>query len=293
MESEPDLKETGQRDSTKARKRYEGTSLNPEISALGSAKLPVSIAIITKDSDKKLRRCLASVSFAEEIVIVDSGSTDRTGEIAREFNARWFVEPWKGYGPQKNSAVQKCSHDWVLSIDSDECLTAEAVPKIAQILSENNPADAYMLRRKNHIHGKWIKVADWWPDYTTRLLRKGRGRFVRTIHEVWQCDSGRIERLDCAIEHYSHDSYSEMIGMLNNYSTLLAKQMHEEGKKAGPVDAILHSFWMFFRNYVLRLGFSAGFDGFMIALTKSLGTFLKYAKLYELSKFGAGKPMDG
>jgi len=266
--------------------------LNRDVPPIGCEKLPLSIAIITKNAEKKLRRCLESVAFADEIVIVDSGSTDRTDEVAREFNARWFVEPWKGYGPQKNSAVEKCSNDWVLSIDSDECLTADAARKIAQILSGTDPADAYMLRRKNHIHGRWIKVADWWPDYTTRLLRRDRGRFVRTVHEVWQTDGGRTERLDCAIEHYSHDSYSEMVGMLNNYSTLLAKQMHEEGKKAGPADALLRSFWMFFRNYIIRLGFTAGFDGFMIALTKALGTFLKYAKLYELRKFGTEKPVD-
>jgi len=117
-----------------------------------------------------------------------------------------------------------------------------------------------MFRRKNHIHGRWIKVADWWPDYVTRLMRKDCGRFERLVHENWETP-GRVERLACAIEHFSHDSYSDMFRMLDNYSTLAAEELHAGGKKAGPADAVSRSLWMFFRNYVLRLGFTAGSTG--------------------------------
>lgn len=251
------------------------------------AKVPLSVAIITKNAGKKLRMCLDSLTFADEIVIVDCGSTDHTERIAKEFGARWFVEPWKGFGPQKNSALAKCSHEWVLSIDADERVPAGTARMIAEILSRDTQADAYAFRRKNFFHGRWIKAGDWWPDEVTRLMRKSTGRYERLIHENWVTDS-RIERLPNEIEHYSFDSYSDMFRVMDTYSTLTAEQLHAEGKKAGPADAILRFGWMFFRNYFLKTGFLAGFDGFMIALTKAMGSFLKYAKLYEMSKYDRG-----
>jgi len=241
--------------------------------------------MITKNADQKLRGCLESLSFADEIVIVDCGSTDRTEQIAKEFGARWFVEPWKGYGPQKNSAIDKCSHEWILTIDADERVPAHTARKIADIVSAEGAADAYSFRRKNYFHGKWIKVGDWWPDEVTRLMRGNSGRYERMIHESWATE-GTIERLTCEIEHYSFDDFSDMFRVMNDYSNLTAEQMYMEGKKAGPGDAILRLGWMFFRNYFLKLGFLAGFDGFVIAATKAGGSFLKYAKLYELGKHG-------
>jgi glycosyltransferase involved in cell wall biosynthesis len=248
-------------------------------------KLPLSVAIITRNEEKNLPRCLDSVSFADDIVIVDSGSTDGTEQIARQFDARWFVETWKGYGPQKNSALEKCTHDWVLLLDADERVPPETAHKIIQVLSRNDLADAYVFRRKNIFHGKWIRYTDWWPDEVTRLLRRSAGRYERITHETWVTD-GKTERLGCVIEHFSYGCYSDMFRALNNYSSQLAEQMYAEGRKAGPVDALLHSVWMFLRNYFFRMGFMAGFDGFMISLTKAVGTFLKYAKLYELQRFG-------
>lgn len=249
------------------------------------SKVPLSVAIITRNAEKKLRMCLESISFADEVVIVDCGSTDGTEQVAREFSAKWFVEPWKGFGPQKNSAVAKCSHEWVFSIDADERVPAETARKIVEILSEDSPADVYSFRRKNLFHGRWIKVGDWWPDEVTRLMRRSTGRYERLIHENWVTDS-RIERLENEIEHYSFDCYSDMFRVMDTYSTLTAQQLRSEGRKAGPADAILRFGWMFFRNYFLKLGCLAGFDGFMIALTKAMGSFLKYAKLHEMGKYG-------
>lgn len=253
--------------------------------------VPLSIAIITRDAEAKLPDCLRSVSFADEIVIVDSGSTDRTEQIASQFGARWFVETWKGYGPQRNSCLAKCAHEWVLAIDADERVPAQTAQIIGKVLSSDDPADAYAFPRRNYFHGKWIKYGDWWPDYCIRLMRKNRGRFERLTHEKWATD-GRIEKLDCALEHFSYDGYADMFRMLNTYSTQLAEQLYAEGKNSGPADALLRSTWMFFRNYFLRVAFLGGFDGFVISLTKALGTFLKYAKLHELKKSGkaqAGK----
>lgn len=250
-------------------------------------KAPLSVAIITKNEEKNLRACLDSVSFADDIVIVDSGSEDGTEAIAREFNARWFVEEWRGYGPQKNSAVGKCMHDWVLMLDADERVPEETAREIMRIISEDSEAAAFSFRWRNYFHGKWIRFTDWWPDEHTRLVRRSRGRFERMTHEAWAAD-GQVVRSACMIDHYSYNCYSDMFRVLDRYSTELAAQMLAEGKNAGPADAVLRSSWMFFRNYFLRLGFLAGFDGFMISLAKGLGTFLKYAKLYELKKYPPG-----
>lgn len=248
------------------------------------SKLPLSVAIITKDEEHDLPVCLQSVSFAAEIVILDCGSVDRTEDIARQAGARWFVEPWKGYGPQKNSALEKCSHDWVLVLDADECLPGETALKIAGLISGNDSVDGYSFRRKNFFHEKWIKSMDWWPDEVVRLFRKSKCRFVGLTHEILEVD-GPTVKLPYCIEHYSYRSYSDLFMKLQEYSTELAIQMYSAGKRAGPSDALFRGFWMFFRNYLLRMGFLAGFDGFVISLSKGVGTFLKYAKLYELRKF--------
>ncbi|MCE5335490.1 MAG: glycosyltransferase family 2 protein [Desulfobacteraceae bacterium] len=246
---------------------------------------PLSVAIITKNEEQNLPDCLGSVAFADEIVVLDSGSTDRTGEIARDAGAMWFCEPWKGYGAQKNSALQKCSHDWVLVVDADERVPVQTAGTIREILAGGELASAYAFRRKNYFHGRWIKGADWWPDYVVRLKRRSRGRYEGSTHEKWTTD-GEVKRLDCSIEHFSFHSYSDLFRALNDYSTQLAEQMYSRGKRGGPLDAFSHGLWTFLRSYFLKLGFSEGFDGLMISLTQAGGTFLKYSKLYEMDRFG-------
>lgn len=253
-------------------------------------KVPLSVAIITKDEETDLPGCLKSVGFAAEVVIVDCGSSDRTEEVAGRFDARWFVEPWKGYGPQKNSALDKCSNDWVLVLDADERVPEETAIVIAQLLSCAATADGYSFRRKNFFHGKWIRSTDWWPDHVLRLFRKSKSGFVGLTHEKLVV-AGPTAKLSCCIEHFSYRSYSEIFAKLNEYSTEQAEQMLAAGKRAGPADAVLRGFWMFFRNYFLRLGFISGFDGFLISLSKGAGTFLKYAKLYELRRFPSGSQL--
>ena len=247
-------------------------------------KIPLSVAIITKDEEIDLPGCLESVSFAEEVVVVDCGSRDGTEFISRRSGARFFFEPWKGYGPQKNSALDKCSHDWVLILDADERIPPETAAKIGELLAGGNGADGYSFRRKNLFHSKWIRCTDWWPDEVTRLFKKSGSRFEGLTHEKLVV-GGVTKRLNCCIEHFSYRSYSELFKKLDGYSTEQAEQMLAKGKRAGPADAVFHGAWMFFRNYFLRLGFTAGFDGFVISLSKGMGTFLKYAKLHELRKF--------
>lgn len=248
-------------------------------------KIPLSVAIITKNEETDLPGCLQSVSFAAEVVIVDCGSVDRTEDIAKQFGAGFFVEPWKGYGPQKNSALDKCSYDWVLILDADERIPEQTALKIGELVCGGGSADGYSFRRKNLFHGKWISSTDWWPDEVTRLFKRNKSRFEGLTHERLVV-GGVTKRLKCCIEHYSYNSYSELFRKLDGYSTEQAAQMFAAGKRAGPADAVFRGAWMFLRNYLLRLGFTAGFDGFVISLSKGLGTFLKYAKLNELMNRG-------
>ena len=245
-------------------------------------KLPLSVAIITKDEEESLPACLQSVSFADDVVVVDSGSTDKTVEIAKRLGARVFIEEWKGYGPQKNMAVARCLHEWVLILDADERLSSGAKETIEKAISGNNAgADAYSLQRKNFLNGRWIKRLGWWPDELVRLVRKDKGSFASLVHEKWTAQGG-VSRLNAAIEHHPFTGYEEMLKKLNEYSGLAATELFRSGKRASSLTPFTHGAVSFAKMYFLKLGFLEGFDGFIIAATNAGGSFFKYAKLKEL-----------
>jgi glycosyltransferase involved in cell wall biosynthesis len=226
--------------------------------------------------------CLRGVSFASDIVVVDSGSTDRTVEIARSLGCRVFEEEWKGYGPQKNSAVDKCRHEWVLIIDADERIPKETKKEILRIIKSPDSGDAYSFPRKNFFHNKWMRYCGLWPDRTVRLVRKSRGTFQSAVHERW-VTSGILGSSDAPIEHYSFSDYSDLFNTLDKHSTIMAKILYDEGRSAHIFQPFYHGLIMFIKVYILKLGFLEGMDGFMIALTKAGGSFMKYAKLRELN----------
>lgn len=246
-------------------------------------EIPLSVAIITKNEEEKLPNCLNSVLFASDIVVVDSGSTDKTVAIAKNFGCRVFIEDWKGYGPQKNSALDKCKHEWVLVLDADERIPEETKDEILRIITNPNSADAYSFPRKNMFHGKWVKYCGWWPDRVIRLVKKSKGRFQSITHEKW-VTNGTLAALDTPIEHYSFERYSDMLKILESRSTDMANELFNEGKRANVLTPFLHGIAMFFKVYILKFGFLAGFDGFIIAITRAGGSFFKYAKLLELQR---------
>ena len=254
-------------------------------------KSPLSVAIIAKNEEKNLPECLGSVSFADDIVVVDSGSTDRTVEIAEKFGCRVFVEEWKGYGPQKNSAVKKCKHDWVLLLDADERVPDETQELIKEVL-RRPAADAYSFRRKNYFHGKWIKHSGNWPDRNIRLVNKTRGLFQSVIHEKWVTD-GRLQDLDAYLLHYSFSNYSDLLKTLNNYSTVTAGELFASGRRANVLSPLYHGIVMFFKIYFLKMGLLDGMDGLVTAITKAGGSFFKYAKLLELQREEKNKESGG
>ncbi|MGQ3685122.1 MAG: glycosyltransferase family 2 protein [Candidatus Loosdrechtia sp.] len=243
-------------------------------------KIALSIAIITKNEEKRLPDCLTSVSFADDIVIVDSGSIDYTVKIAEDFGCRVFKENWKGYGPQINSAVAKCKNDWVLILDADERIPPETKEDIVKII-QNPSADAYSFPRRNYLHGRWIKHSDWWPDRVTRLARKSNGQLHGRTHGKW-ITKGDLKAVKNPIDHFSFSSYSDMLKKLDQYSTAASKELFRQGKRTNIFVPLCHGFGMFIKIYFFKKGFLDGFDGFIIALTKAAGSFFKYVKLLEL-----------
>ena len=246
-------------------------------------KTPLSVAIITKNEEERLPDCLKSVTFADEVLVVDSGSTDGTVALARSFGARVLIEAWRGYSRQKQYAVDQCLHDWVLVLDADERIPQETVQSIMRELAINDTTiSAYGFRRKNYLHGRWIKHCGWWPDRIVRLVNRRAGGFDgRPVHEKW-ITQGSVKELDAVIEHISFRNYSELLAKMENYSNLSSKELFEKDAKVNAVTPILHGLWMFLRTYFLELGVLDGFDGFVISTTNAGGSFLKYAKAREM-----------
>ena len=240
----------------------------------------LSVAVITKNEEIHLPGCLRSVSFAEDRVIVDSGSTDKTIDIAREFGCRVFIEDWKGYGQQKNSAIEKCMHDWVLLIDADERVPEETGGLILATLQKPD-ADAYRFKRRNYLHGRWLRHSGYWPDWQVRLVNRTKGSFQSFIHEKW-VTNGTLRDLDASIEHYAFSNYSDMLKTLDEYSSITARELYAAGRRATTFSPLYHGVGMFLKIYLLELGLLDGIDGLVTAFTKAGGSFFKYAKLLEL-----------
>jgi glycosyltransferase involved in cell wall biosynthesis len=244
--------------------------------------MKLSVAIITKNEEKNFPDCLKSVSFADDIVVVvDSRSTDRTAEIAEEFGCRVFIEDWKGDGPQKNSAIDKCKYEWVLILDADERIPGETKQEIIRVIINSHTADAYIFPRKNYFNGRWIKHCGWWPDTIIRLVKKSRGMFKSITHGKWVTE-GKVVTLNSPIEHFSFKTYSDMVRVMDGRSSEMAQEMYAAGHRATILTPFIHGTAMFIKIYLIRLGFLEGLNGFIIALTRAGGTFLKYAKLLEL-----------
>jgi glycosyltransferase involved in cell wall biosynthesis len=251
---------------------------------------PLSVAIITKNEEVRLPACLKGLEFAQEIVVVDSGSTDRTVDVARSFGARVLIEEWRGFSAQKQFAVDSCSHDWVLVLDADERVpegTARIIAREMEILGPETAA--FSFTRKNYLHGRWIKHCGWWPDRIVRLVDRRRGRFDgKAVHERWIAEGG-IKELEAAVEHVSFLNYSQMVMKMEAYSNLTSLALFQRNVRARAFTPATHGIWMFLKSYFLEMGILDGFDGFFISVANAGGSFLKYAKLREHWKSGQGR----
>ncbi len=244
----------------------------------------ISVAIITKNEERNIRECLENVKWADEIVVVDNGSTDRTREICAAYSVRFYSEEWKGFSGQKNSAIDKARHEWVLSLDADERVTPELRAEISDTLRRTPQQDGFFIARKNFFLGRWIRRCGWYPDYNLRLFRKGRGRFLeREVHERIEV-AGRAGYLKSPMEHWTYRSIDDYLTRMERYTTLAAREMAREGRRYRLHDALLRPPFTFGQMYFFRAGFLEGYSGFLLSVLYSFYTFLKYSKLRELSQ---------
>jgi glycosyltransferase involved in cell wall biosynthesis len=248
--------------------------------------LSLSVAIITKNEEANLARTLESVRWADEIVIVDCGSTDRTAEIARNYGAQFCVEEWKGFGAQKNSAIAHCTADWVLALDADEEVSPELGAEIRQLLEDHPGHEAYFLPRRNFFLGRWIRHGGYYPDPKLRLFRRGSARFEeRVVHETIRA-AGPAGRMRGSLLHHAYPTLDGYIEHMNRYSTLGAGQAVERGKTSRGLPAFCWNVAVvpaatFAYNYFFRLGFLDGREGLLLHLYHSAYVSWKYAKAWE------------
>ena len=246
--------------------------------------LGLSVIIITKNEAARLGDCLASVQFADEIIVLDGYSTDATAEIARAHGAQVHqVADWPGFGPQKNRALALATKPWVLSIDADERVPPELRAEIVRTLSQPS-YDGYQIARLSEFCGKKIRHSGWWPDYVLRLFRRELGAFDNVqVHEQVLV-RGRVGKLKSWFLHFPFDDLAALITKTNRYSSDAAQMMALKGRRVGSFGLITHSVWTFIRIYLLRRGFLDGRHGFVLAATAASGSFLRYAKLMFLNE---------
>lgn len=247
--------------------------------------MTLSAIVITKDNERTIGRCIESLRWADEIVVVDSGSTDRTPEICRALGARVTVTAdWPGHGPQKNRALDLATGVWVLSVDSDEWVGDGLREEIQHALGALAEHRGYDIPRRSSFCGREMKHSGWWPDYVTRLFRRDCARFTDDhTHERLVVD-GSVGRLTEPIMHEAIVDLDQMLRKMNAYSTTSARMKLESGGRGGVLRAVGHGVWAFFRTYVLRLGFLDGREGFLLAVANAEGSYYRYVKLMMLKK---------
>lgn len=253
--------------------------------------MTLSVIIITKNEAHNIGECLDSVAFADEYIVVDSGSTDDTCDIARAKGARVVqTHDWPGFGPQKNRALDFATKTWVLSIDADERVTPELRKAIQAVIQSDGAGgdgvteDGYRIARLSNFCGRWIRHSGWWPDYVLRLIRRGSGRFTDSlVHESLKLD-GQPGTLDGHFLHYPYKDMEALLAKVNQYSSAGAQMMYEKGRTTGIPGIIGHSVWTFIRIYVMRRGFLDGKEGFILAAVGAAGSFFRYSKLFFLNK---------
>lgn len=244
----------------------------------------LSVLVIARDEEANIERCLGSVAWADEIVLVDSGSTDRTVELARRFTPKVFVTEWRGYAATKAWGLERTSQPWVLWLDADEAVTPELAREMRDAIRSDADVSAYAMPRKSFFLGRFIRHCGWYPGYVTRLFRRDRARFCdRLVHEGLRVE-GRVRRLRGDLLHDTYPTLEVAVGKLSQYASLAAEEMRRQGRRAGRLDLVVRPAFRFVHMYVWRLGFLDGLHGFVLCVLTSSYTFTKYAKLWEATR---------
>ena len=244
----------------------------------------LSVVVITLNEAERLRACLESAAWADELVVVDAESQDKTVQIAREFTDRVLVRPWAGFAEQKNFAVAQATGDWILSLDADEEVPPELRAEIQALLGAEPAEDGYRVPRRNIFWGRWIRHGGLYTDWQLRLFRRGRGRFVeRTVHESVRVE-GRVGRLESPLVHRSYRDVADFLERADRYSTLAAAEWVRSGRRAGVGDLVVRPAGRFLAMYVARGGFLDGWPGFLLACLYAYYVFVRSAKVWERAR---------
>ena len=244
----------------------------------------LGIAIITKNAAAHLNDCLKAVAWADRIVILDSGSSDHTLDIARQYGAAIHqTADWPGFGPQKNRCLDLLDTDWILALDADEVLTPELAEEIRAAIA-NPQADVYALPRLSNYCGRWMRHSGWYPDFVPRLFKRGSARYSDDLVHERLTFTGSAARLKHELLHYSFDDLDQVLAKVNSYSSAGARQRQQREQRASLGKAIVSGLVAFFRTYVLRRGFLDGREGFILAVSNAEGTYYRHLKLMYLNE---------
>lgn len=243
----------------------------------------VSALVIAYNEEPNIRACLETVTWADEIVLVDSFSTDATEKIAREFTEKVYQHEFRGFGRLRNEALTHTSHEWVFSLDADERATPEVRDEIRRVLKDEPDADAYFVPRRNYFLGRWIRHSGWYPDYRQpQLFRKGRMRYREDlVHEGFELD-GRTGYLKEHVLQYPFRDIDHYLAKMDRYSDLMAQRLVQEGRRFRTHQLVTHPLFTFAKMYLGRAGFLDGMPGLILSGLYAYYTFIKYAKLWEL-----------
>jgi glycosyltransferase involved in cell wall biosynthesis len=245
----------------------------------------LSVVVITKNEEAVIRRCLQSVAWADQIVVVDSGSSDRTLDICRELGAKVYATAdWPGPGPQRNRAIDRSNGEWVLALDADEWVSDELRREIEDVMRAPGVSVAFRIPRRSSYCGRYMRHSGWWPDYVSRLFKRGGARFGGGIVHDHLVVDGSLGTLQHNLMHEAFVDLEEVLDKVNSYSTWGARALAEKGKRSGIASAIGHGLWTFFRTYLLKAGFLDGRLGFVLAVSNAEGAYYKYLKLMLLTK---------
>lgn len=246
-------------------------------------KLPLTLVIITLNEERNIERCIRSVPFASEIIVVDSGSSDKTCEVASSLGAKVIQKAWPGYGLQKRFATDQAQFDWILSLDADEVLSSQLVEEIQKKFHSLDSQTGYEIPRKSFHLGRWIEHGGWYPDYQLRLYNRKFSNWPEaSIHERVQ--SAKTLRLENDLQHFVFRNLSHQVLTNDKYSGLLAQKDVDAGKKFSILKLILKPYSKFIECYFLKLGFLDGLPGFIIAVSAAYSIFLRWAKIWEIEK---------
>jgi (heptosyl)LPS beta-1,4-glucosyltransferase len=249
----------------------------------------LSVTVITRNEAADIGAALDSVAWADEIVVVDSQSTDETVAIARQHTDRVIVREWPGYIAQKNFAAASAQHDWILSLDADERVTPELAREIRTIMASTPREAAYRIPRVTWHLGYWVRTTDWYPDYQLRLYDRRTAEWTgRYVHEAVTV-RGTVGQLRGELQHYAYRDVADHLETIDRYTTYAARQMHEDGRRASVLQIAGHPPLAFLRNYIARGGIRDGVPGFVISALNAYYVFLKFAKLWEIDRLSPSR----